>query len=195
MEMDLEGRGLVRYATFDDLARYCYHAAGTVGLIAIEIFGYRDPRARDYALNLGTALQLVNILRDVESDARRGRVYIPREDLERFGVQPSDLEAKRSGERFVKLMQFECVRARTYFEAARKNLALQDRRSMIAAEIMAAIYWRILGRIVARGYNVFGERVRISRPRKFWTALTVYLGKEWFEEKSETRNSKLETRK
>jgi squalene synthase HpnC/squalene synthase HpnD len=195
MEMDLEGRGLVRYATFDDLARYCYHAAGTVGLIAIEIFGYRDPRARDYALNLGTALQLVNILRDVESDARRGRVYIPREDLERFGVQPSDLEAKRSGERFVKLMQFECARARTYFEAARKNLALQDRRSMIAAEIMAAIYWRILRRIVARGYNVFGGRVRISRPRKFWTALTVYLGKEWFEEKSETRNSKLETRK
>ena len=87
------------------------------------------------------------------------------------------------------------MRARTYFEAARKNLPLQDRRSMIAAEIMAAIYWRILGRIVARGYNVFGERVRISRPRKFWTALTVYLGKEWFEEKSETRNSKLETRK
>jgi phytoene synthase len=195
LEMDLESRGLVRYATFDDLARYCYHVAGTVGLIAIEIFGYRSPCARDYALNLGTALQLVNILRDVESDARRGRIYIPSEDLERFGVQPSDLERRLCDERFVKLMQFECARARGYFELARKNLAPEDRRSMIAAEIMGAIYWRILRRIVARGYKVFGERVRISRPQKFWTALTVYLGKEWFEEKSETRNSKIETRK
>jgi squalene synthase HpnC/squalene synthase HpnD len=195
MEMDLEGRGLVRYTTFDDLARYCFHVAGTVGLIAVEIFGYRDPRAHDYALNLGTALQLVNILRDVESDARGGRIYIPREDLERVGVRPSDLEAKRCDERFIKLMEFECARARDYFESARKNLAPEDRRSMIAAEIMGAIYWRILKRIVARGYNVFGERVRISRPQKFWTALTVYLGKEWFEGKSETRNSKIETRK
>lgn len=192
LEMDLEPRELVRYQTFDDLARYCYHVAGTIGLIAIEIFGYRDPRARDYALNLGTALQLVNILRDIESDARRGRIYIPREDLQRFALRPKDILEKRCDDRFVKLMEFECARARKYFEAARGNLAPQDRRSMIAAEIMAAIYWRILGRIAARGYNVFGERVRLSRPEKFWTALSVYLGSEWYRAKPETRSSEFE---
>lgn len=180
-EMDLQtDPGLVRFETFDGLARYCYHVAGTIGLIAIEIFGYRDARTRDYALNLGTALQLVNILRDVESDARRGRIYLPREDLDRFGVQPADIAARRFGPRFINLMEFECGRARRHFELARQNLAPADRRSMLAAEMMGAIYWRVLDRIVARGYNVFGERVRVSRPQKFWTALMVYLGADWF---------------
>jgi squalene synthase HpnC/squalene synthase HpnD len=194
-EMDLEGGSLVRFRTFEELARYCYHVAGTIGLIAIEVFGYNDPRTRDYALNLGTALQLVNILRDVESDARRGRIYLPGEDLERFGVRPADISQKRCDGGFVKLMEFECQRARQHFELARQNLAQDDRRSMVAAEIMAAIYWRILARIVGRGYNVFGKRVRISRAQKFWTALTVYLGSEWYEPESEAEESKLETRK
>jgi phytoene synthase len=176
LEMDLRG---TRYETFDDLALYCYRVASTIGLIAVEIFGYTNPRARDYAVNLGMALQIVNILRDLQSDARRGRLYLPREDLEQFSVRPEEILAGSFTDPFIELMQFECDRARHYFDLARQMLPPEDRRSMIAAEIMAAIYWQILKRIQLRRYNVFGERVRLSRPLKFWTALSVYLGVEW----------------
>jgi 15-cis-phytoene synthase len=176
LEMDLRG---ARYETFDDLALYCYRVASTIGLIAVEIFGYTNPRARDYAVNLGMALQIVNILRDLQSDAQRGRLYLPREDLEQFGVRPDEILGGNFTDPFIELMQFECDRARRYFGLAREMLPLEDRRSMIAAEIMAAIYWRILKRIQLRRYNVFGGRIRLSRPLKFWTALSVYLGTEW----------------
>lgn len=180
LEMDLQmDSGNRRYGTFDDLAVYCYRVAGTIGLIAIEIFGYQNPEAREYALNLGQALQLVNIIRDVQSDARRGRVYLPSEDLERFGVDKNGLAGGECSSAFVELMQFECDRARERFKAARAKLAKEDRRAMIAAEIMAAIYWRLLKRIESRAYNVFGKRVSLSRPEKLWTALSVYLGAEW----------------
>ncbi len=178
-ELDLAMNGQAPYRTFPELERYCYCVAGTIGLIAIEIFGYRNPSARDYALNLGTALQLVNILRDLESDARRGRVYLPLEDLSHFGLTPKDIRAGRYNEAFVKLMEFECERAEQYFDAARRSLAPEDRRSMVAAEIMGAIYWRLLERIRARRYHVYGKRVRLSRWAKFWTALRVYLGADW----------------
>jgi len=180
LEMDLrmDGGGL-RYETFDELAVYCYRVASTIGLIAIEIFGYRNAQAREYAVNLGQALQLVNILRDVQSDARRGRVYLPRDDMDRFGVRPHDLSEGHYSSAFVELMQLECDRARESFNLARAKLAEEDRRSMVAAEIMAGIYWRLFKRIQVRAYNVFGDRVRLSRPRKFWTALSVYLGAEW----------------
>ena len=176
LEMDLRG---ARYESFDDLALYCYRVASTIGLIAVEIFGYSNPRARDYAVNLGMALQIVNILRDLESDAQRGRLYLPREDLEQFGVRPEEILGGKFSDPFIELMQFECDRARHYFGLAREMLPLEDRRSMIAAEIMAAIYWRLLERIQMRRYNVFGERVGLSQPLKFWTALAVYLGAEW----------------
>ena len=174
--MDLNG---TTYQTFEELSLYCYRVASTIGLISIEVFGYQNPSARDYAVNLGKALQMVNILRDLESDARRGRLYLPQEDLDRFGIRPAEITEGRYSDPFVELMQFECDRARGFFDAARKALAPEDRRSMVAAEIMGAIYWRVLGRIRKRRYNVFGERVRISRPIKFWTALMVYLGREW----------------
>jgi len=176
LEMDLAG---TRYATFDELSLYCYRVASTIGLISIEIFGYRNPSARDYAVNLGKALQMVNILRDLQSDARRGRLYLPDEDLERFGLRAAEILEGRYSDPFIELMQFECDRARGFFDQARAALAPEDRCSMISAEIMGAIYWRVLGRIRARRYNVFGMRVRISRPLKFWTALSVYLGFEW----------------
>jgi phytoene synthase len=176
-EMDLKGTS---YATFNDLSLYCYRVASTIGLMAIEIFGYRNSRSRDYAVNLGTALQLVNILRDLESDARCGRVYLPEEDLQRFHVRREDLLEGRPSDRLVDLMHFEADRARQYFKLARQALPPEDRHSMLPAEIMAAIYWRLLGGIQRRGYNVFGEPVRLSRPLKFWTALSVYLGAEWF---------------
>ncbi|MGD1156272.1 MAG: presqualene diphosphate synthase HpnD [Terriglobia bacterium] len=176
LEMDLTQE---RYATFEELSLYCYRVASTIGLISIEIFGYRNPRARDYAVHLGTALQLVNILRDIQSDAQRGRIYIPQEDLDRFDLRPGELLAGAYHDPFIELMQFECDRARRYFDLARQMLPPEDRRSLVAAEIMAAIYWRLLGRIQKRRYNVFGERVRLSRPLKLWTALAVYLGAEW----------------
>jgi phytoene synthase len=176
LEMDLDGK---RYETFEELSEYCFRVASTIGLISIEIFGYRNPRTRDYAVNLGIALQLVNILRDLQADARRGRIYIPRQDLDRFGVRPGDLASGPMQDSFIELMQFECDRARHYFDLARQMLPPEDRRSVIAAEIMAAIYWRILGRIQGRSYNVFGNRLRLGQLLKFWTALSVYLGAEW----------------
>ena len=174
IEMDLRP---VRYRTFEDLSLYCYRVASTIGLIAIEIFGYRNPRTRKYAANLGMALQLVNILRDLGSDARRGRVYLPEEDLERFGVRPESFP--RPSGRFRELMEFESERARRYFALARQALPPEDRRSMVAAEIMGALYWRLLRRIERKGYKVFGERVRLPRPLKFWIALSVYAGARW----------------
>jgi phytoene synthase len=178
LEMDFS---VAHYDTFEDLALYCYRVASTIGLIAVEIFGYQNPRTRDYAINLGMALQLVNILRDLESDARRGRLYLPREDLERFGVRPGEVLSGCCNDPVIELTQFECDRARHYFDLARQMLPPEDRRAMVAAEIMAAIYWRLLRLIQERRYNVFGKRVRLSRPRKFWTALSVYLGFEWHE--------------
>jgi phytoene synthase len=176
-EMDLD---TARYQTFEALAVYCHHVAATIGLISIEIFGYQNPRVRDYAVNLGTALQLVNIMRDVQSDGERGRIYIPQEDLDRFGLRSVDIMGRRYTDSFIELMQFQHDRACHYFALARQMLPPEDRRSMIIAEIMAAIYWQVLKRIQRRCYNVFGERVRLSRPLKLWTALTVYLGAEWY---------------
>ncbi len=180
LELDLQPwPSPVRYRTFSDLEIYCYHVASTIGLISIEIFGYRNPRTRDFAVTLGKALQMVNILRDVQSDARRGRVYLPAEDLERFGVDFRQFTEGRYSPSFVNLMQFEAARARALFDEAWRIFPVEDQRSMIAAKIMAAIYWRLLEKIEGRSYNVFGSRVRLSRPLKFWTALTVYLGADW----------------
>jgi len=176
LRMDLDG---ARYRTFEDLGVYCYRVAGTIGLMSIEIFGYRNPQTREYALHLGTALQLVNILRDVASDARRGRVYLPDEDLNRFGVTRDHLLGSRPSKEFVDLLRFECGRARHCFDLARQSLVREDRRSMIAAEIMAAIYWRLLEEIEHRDYNVFGPRIALPRALKLWTALSVYFGRDW----------------
>ena len=173
IEMDLSPQ---RYCTFEELSLYCYRVASTIGLISIEIFGYKNLLTRKYAANLGMALQLVNILRDLQSDARRERVYLPEEDLDRFGVPPeSFLEGKPRG-RFVELMQYESERARRYFVEARHALQPEDRRSMVIAEIMGAVYWRLLTRIKSRNYDVFGDRVRLTRPLKFWIALSVFCG-------------------
>ena len=176
LEMDMTG---TRYETFEQLSLYCYRVASTIGLMCIEIFEYQNPRTRDYAVNLGKALQLVNILRDIQTDAQRGRIYLPQEDLNRFGVRPAALLAGIYNDPFVELMQFECDRACHFFNQARQMLPREDRSSMKAAEIMASIYWGILKRIQKRCYNVFGKRVRVPRPLKLWTALTVYLGAEW----------------
>lgn len=180
MEMDLAMDHTSHlYRTFDELELYCYRVAGVIGLIAIEIFEYRNPQTREYAVNLGKALQMVNILRDVQVDAQKGRVYLPMEDLERFGVDPGKFAEGRYDASFRSLMRFEGERARGFFEKARRVLPPEDRASMKAAEIMGAIYWGLLRKIEKRSYNVFGPKVRLSRPAKLWTAAKVYLGAEW----------------
>ncbi len=167
--MDLETR---RYATFADLRLYCERVASAVGLASIEIFGYRDPATRDYAVELGLALQLTNILRDVATDAARGRLYLPLEDLAHFGVAEAEVMSARAprGGALLGLLDFEADRARAHYERAARLLPAADRRSMMSAEIMGAIYRAILDAIVRRRFPL-GPRVRLSTPRKVWVAL------------------------
>jgi phytoene synthase len=172
--MDLTER---RYATFADLRAYCERVASAVGLASIEIFGYTNPRARDYAVELGLALQLTNILRDVAPDAARGRLYVPLEDLQRFGVSDSEILAaaetpgapRRAEVR--ELLAFQAERARGHYAAAAERLPAEDRRSLLAAEIMGAVYGAILEELARRGYPIGGERTRLGRPRRAWIAL------------------------
>jgi 15-cis-phytoene synthase len=151
-----------RYATFADLETYCYRVAGVVGLACIEVFGYRRPETRTYAERLGTAFQLTNILRDVGSDAERGRIYLPQEDLARFGCAETDLLERRMTPGIRRLLAFEAERARGFYAAARAALLPEDRRTMLPAEIMRVIYDRLLGRIQAAEYDVFSRRIRLS---------------------------------
>jgi 15-cis-phytoene synthase len=165
-----------RYPTFADLRVYCERVASAVGLAAIEIFEYTDPRTRKYAAELGVALQLTNILRDVAGDAARGRIYVPQAELARFGLGDDDLLAAAKGgpvpPAVPELLAFQAVRARAHYDLARDLLPPADRRAMAPAEIMGAVYHALLDEIVRRGYPL-AERVRLSRPRKAWIALST----------------------
>jgi 15-cis-phytoene synthase len=172
VEMDLRQ---VRYETFVDLVEYCRRVASAVGLICLEIFGYRNPTARAYAESLGLALQLTNIIRDVSADIARGRIYLPLEDLRRFGVSEADLRAGRLISPVVDLLRFECERAHSYYRRAADQLPREDGRSLVAAEIMAGIYFEILRRIERKGYDVFSARVRVPRPQRAVIALRLWL--------------------
>jgi phytoene synthase len=164
VEMDLTGTA---YETWEDLRVYCHRVASVVGLVSIEVFGCRDPRAREYAEQLGLALQLTNILRDVGEDfANGGRIYLPREDLARFHYTAEELAARRHNEAFLALMRFEAERARGFYAAAAQALPPADRRALVAAEIMHAIYRRLLDRMAGDGFHVFGQRYRLGRLRK-----------------------------
>jgi phytoene synthase len=171
VEMDLTKS---RYATFAELQQYCYRVAGVVGLMCIEIFGYRRPATRAYAEHLGTAFQLTNILRDLAADAERGRIYLPQEDLRRFGYSDQDLLERRMTPAFHDLMRFEVERAWQFYAAARAILPAEDRRTMLAAEIMGAIYSRILDRIQVASYDVFSSRIRLSDAHRLWLALACW---------------------
>jgi len=168
VEMDLDRS---TYETFADLYPYCYRVASAVGLCSIAIFGYKDLRAQDYAINLGVALQLTNILRDVQTDARMGRVYLPQEDLRRFGVTGEDLREGRYTPAFVELMTFEAARARDYYARAWRGLPAADRRTLFAAEIMGHTYFALLRAIEARRFDVFGGRVAVPTRRRVAIAL------------------------
>jgi phytoene synthase len=172
VEMDIDKR---RYASFEELAEYCYRVAGAVGLACLEIFGYTDPRARDYAVNLGVALQLTNIMRDLRVDADRGRIYLPQDELRRFGYAEEDLLRSRYTRAFLELMRFQADRTHAYYRAARAALPRADRRRLLAAEIMRVTYHTLLRAIEARQFRVFDQRVRLSAPHKLALALGAFL--------------------
>ncbi len=163
VEMDLAPR---RYETFDDLREYCYLVASVVGLICIEIFGYADPRAREGAVELGMGMQLTNILRDVREDAEAGRVYLPQEDLRRFGYSEDELMRGVVNDGFIALMRFEARRARGYFDASGKALDYLSPRSRACPAVLHALYLRLLERIELRRYDVYSQRVALSSAEK-----------------------------
>jgi phytoene synthase len=171
VEMDLTK---TRYQSFEELYRYCYHVASAVGLVAIEIFGHSDDDTKLYAEKLGVALQLTNILRDVREDAGRGRVYLPADDLARFGVKEEDLFAGRYTEAFFDLMTFEAGRAHRYYEEARAALPKSARRKLASAETMGEIYFALLRAIEARGFRVFDERVTVPNGEKMKIAISHF---------------------
>ena len=175
MEMDLTIR---RYATFEELYPYCYRVASIVGLICLKVFGTMDPRARDYAVNLGVAFQLTNIMRDIGADAERDRIYVPQEDLARFGCSEEQLLAKTSSPEFIQLMEFQAARAHDYYRKAQTvydALSSADRQSLLVAEIMRDIYFHLLTRIEHTRFAVFASRIRVPPLHRLTLALTAWM--------------------
>jgi 15-cis-phytoene synthase len=173
MEMDLE---IKRYEDFEALELYCYRAASVVGLLSIEIFGYTQPACRDYAIYLGKALQLTNILRDVRTDAERGRIYLPQAELRRFAVTPEEILRSEYSDRFEALAESVAQRARYFYQLARRTLPEPDRRSMVAAELMGAVYWGLLRKLEARRFDVFGPKVvRLNKAQKLLLVLRSWM--------------------
>ena len=163
VEMDLKP---VRYESFEQLRLYCYRVASAVGLVSIEILGYKNPRCREYAIELGLALQMTNIIRDVGKDLRNGRIYLPIEDLKRFDYSEDDLRQQKHNNSFVQLMEFEAERAEGFFANAARFLPQEDRRSMIAAEIMGSVYRALLNRMKADRFHVFDRDYRLTSIEK-----------------------------
>ena len=163
-EMDLE---IKRYETYEQLELYCYRVASVVGLLSIDIFGYKNPGSRDYAIYLGKALQLTNILRDVRTDAERGRIYLPRSEMARFNVTEREILSFEYSDRFRALAESVAERARHFYQLARETLPPEDRRSMVAAELMGSVYWRLLRKLERQHFNVFGPKpTRLNKAQK-----------------------------
>jgi phytoene synthase len=172
VEMDLDIR---RYENYEELELYCYRVASVVGLLSIEIFGYQDPACRDYAIYLGKALQLTNILRDVRADAERGRLYLPLSELARHEVSPEEIMRLEYSARFARLAASVAQRARHFYGLARKTLPAGDRRSMVAAELMGSVYWRLLGKLEGRRFDVFGPKLtRLNKAQKALLVLQTW---------------------
>ncbi len=172
VQMDLE---INRYSDYESLDLYCYRVASAVGLLSIEIFGYADPACRTYAVHLGKALQYTNILRDVRSDAERGRIYLPLSELKRFDVPPEDILSSRYTDNFRQLAACVAARAREFYRLARETLPPQDRKSMRAAELMGSVYWRLLRKLESRRFDVFGPvPTRLSKGQKLALILRAW---------------------
>jgi 15-cis-phytoene synthase len=173
VEMDLTRH---RYPTFDALSLYCRRVASAVGLICIEIFGYRNQSTRLYAERLGIAFQLTNIIRDVGEDAARGRIYLPLEDLANFDVSENEILGSVYSPRLRQLVEFEAQRARQYYREAEEALADEDRGTMLAAEAMRLIYASLLERIARTGYRVFDPPTSLSTPYKLYLVGRAWAG-------------------
>ncbi|MCK9409899.1 MAG: presqualene diphosphate synthase HpnD [Bacteriovoracaceae bacterium] len=171
MEMDLVK---TRYETFEDLKLYCYRVASTVGLICAEIFGYKHEEVKEYAENLGIALQLTNIIRDVAADAKKGRIYLPQRDLDYFGFSEEELFIGKYNIKFKRMMAFQAERARSYFSEAMNHLSVDDRPLFIAALIMQEIYFRLLQDIEKAEYNIFSRRIKVSNTKKLLITFRVW---------------------
>ncbi len=171
VEMDLQHK---RYWTFDELIQYCYRVASTVGLMCIEIFGYKHSSAKDYAVNLGLAMQLTNILRDVKKDSEKGRIYLPQHDLVQFNYTEEDLHNRNYNNNFVSLMKHEADRAEYYFNKADEALNIEDKRSMFPARAMQHIYNRLLKKIKAENYDVFNKKIKVGKFEKVSISLGVW---------------------
>lgn len=165
VEMDLT---TTRYATFEELRVYCYRVASAVGLVCIEIFGYEDEGAKEYAVDMGLAMQLTNIVRDVREDSLRGRIYVPLDELERFGYTEPDLEHGVVNEPFRRLMEFQAARAREHFERGRRIVPLLSADSRACLALLHGLYSRILDRIEAAGFDVYSRRVGLATHEKLF---------------------------
>lgn len=175
VEMDLTR---TRYDTFSDLYPYCYRVASVVGLICLKIFNTQSPAAEEYAVNLGLAFQLTNILRDVDQDAGQNRIYLPLEDLHRFDITEEALLNQRESPALAELMAFECARAKGYYQKAQEilqSLPSSDQKALVVAEIMRGVYSRILHKFEAENFPVFGPRIRVSPIHRLGIALRIWL--------------------
>ena len=165
-----------RYANYAELEEYCYRVASVVGLLSIEIFGYQNPACRDYAVHLGKALQLTNILRDVRVDAERGRIYLPLSELDRFQVPPAEILRFEYSARFHALAASVAERARHFYQLASATLPAADRRAMVAAELMGSVYWKLLRKLERRQFDVFGPKpTRLNKGQKLLLILRTGL--------------------
>jgi phytoene synthase len=163
-EMDLD---TLRYENYEQLELYCYRVASVVGLLSVEIFGCKNPAAREYAIYLGKALQLTNILRDVKNDAARGRIYLPQSELKKFSVSEAEILGSKYSDNYFKLAASIAARAKNFYALAQKNLPPEDRRSLVAAELMGSVYWQLLQKLERGKFDVFGPRpLKLSKPRK-----------------------------
>jgi len=171
--MDLD---IKRYENYEQLELYCYRVASVVGLLSIEIFGYRNNACREYAVHLGKALQFTNILRDVRTDADRGRIYLPLAELARFQVAPEEILQHEYSQRFHQLAASVAGRARNFYRLARETLPAEDRRAMVAAELMGSVYWRLLRKLESKEFNVFGDKpTRLGKAQKLGLILRTWL--------------------
>jgi phytoene synthase len=172
VEMDLD---IKRYDSYEQLELYCYRVASVVGLLSIEIFGYQNAACRDYAIYLGKALQMTNILRDVRSDAERGRIYLPLSELRRFNVAADEILRLEYSQRFFELATSVAQRARQFYRMAKDTLPAADRRSMVAAELMGTVYWRLLHKLERQRFDVFGpKKTRLNKGQKLLLVLRTW---------------------
>lgn len=172
MEMDLNQ---TRYLDYAALTRYCWHVASVVGILSASIFGVTTPQTLQYAEKLGHAFQLTNIIRDVGEDARKGRIYLPVNELQQFGVTAADLLNARHSEKFEQLMAFQVARAQQAYDDAFALLPKQDRRAQRPGLMMAAIYRTVLDEVQADGYHVLTQRISLTPIRKLWLAWKTYV--------------------